>query len=41
MMVSVMDKIDILELFGRKKEVADDSKGWTEGSLFDSYYTKV
>ena len=25
----------------KKKKVSDHSRGWPEGSLFDSYYTKV
>ena len=28
-------------IISKKKKVGDRSRRWTEGSLFDSYYTKV
>ena len=29
------------DLIIKKSKVSDHSRGWPEGSLFDSYYTKV
>ena len=37
--LSIMDKIPLRDI--SKSKVGDHSRGWPEGSLFVSYYTKV
>ena len=34
-------KLSYVILIISKSKVSDHSRGWPEGSLFDSYYTKV
>ena len=40
-MIKHLQMNQILALVKKKKKVNDCSQGWPEGSLFDSYYTKV